>query len=102
MEGSANPRGWLVRWSLPISAVLFAGFVANIIAGRILVSGGTTGGTGLPDVMEFLIFLAAVVFFVIAIIDREQARAARGEVGPEIPLAASAEGATHGSHGRPE
>ena len=99
MERSANPGGpWLVRWALFVSAVLFGVFVANIIAGRILVSSGTTGGTGLPDVAEFLIFLAAVVFFVIAIIDRERARAARGEAQPDIPLAGSAEGATHGRH----
>lgn len=99
MERSADQRGvWLVRRALPISAVLFGVFVANIIAGRILVSSGATAGTGLPDVMEFLIFLAAVVFFVIAIIARERARAPRGESGPDIPLAASAEGATHGRH----
>lgn len=99
MDQSGDQRGtWLVRWALPVSAVLFVGFVANIIAGRILVSSGATGGTGLPAVAEFLIFLAAVVFFVIAILDRERRRAARGEPVPDIPLAASAEGATHGRH----
>lgn len=99
MDGSANQhQPWLVRWALPVSGVLFGVFVANIIAGRILVSSGATGGTGLPGVAEFLIFLAAVVFFVIAIIDRERARAARGEPVSDIPLAASAEGATHGRH----
>ncbi|MDX1540685.1 MAG: hypothetical protein R3349_04715 [Geminicoccaceae bacterium] len=99
MDRSANQRGvWLVRWALPVAAVLFGVFVANIIIGRILVSGGTTGGTGLPDVVEFLIFLAAVVFFVIAIVDRERSSAARGEPVSDIPLAASAEGATHGRH----
>jgi len=99
MDRSANQNeAWLVRWALPISGVLFAVFVANIIAGRILVSSGTTGGTGLPGAAEFLIFLAAVVFFVIAIVARERARAERGEPVPDIPLAASVEGATHGSH----
>ena len=99
MDRSANQhQAWLVRWALPIAGVLFGLFVANIIVGRILVSGGAPGGTGLPEVAEFLIFLAAVVFFVIAIIDRERGRAERGEAVPDIPLAASAEGATHGRH----
>lgn len=99
MDRSAQRRGaWLVRWALPVSAVLFCGFALNVVVGRILVSSGSTGGTGLPDVAEFLIFLAAVIFFVIAIIERERARLARGEPVPDIPLAASAEGATHGRH----
>jgi hypothetical protein len=99
MDRSANQHeAWLVRWALPISGILFGLFVLNIIVGRILVSSGATGGTGLPDVAEFLIFLSAVVFFVIAIIDRERIRTERGEPVPDIPLAASAESATHGSH----
>jgi hypothetical protein len=99
MDRSVNRhQSWLVRWALPIAGVLFGVFVANIIVGRILISSGTGGGTGLPDVAEFLIFLAAVVFFVIAILERERVRAERGEPVSDIPLAASAEGTTHGRH----
>lgn len=100
MDRSAQRRGtWLVRWALPLAGGLFGVFVANVVIGRILVSSGTTGGTGLPGVAEFLLFLAAVVFFVIAILDRERARLERGEPVPDAPLAASAEGQTHGRHG---
>lgn len=63
----------LARASLALAGVLFGLFVANVIAGRVLVNLGRLDGTGVPGVAEFLLLFAAVVAFTVSVLARERA-----------------------------
>ena len=88
------------RPALAVAGILFGAFLANVIAGRIIVSQGNTQGTGIPDVIEFIVFLVAVIFFVVAILDRERAR--EGARDGKTDETTSADQAADANHGRIE
>ena len=61
------------RMALLASGLLFAVFIANIVIGKIAISGGATTVPGLGDVGEFLVLFVAVVLFIAACLARERA-----------------------------
>jgi hypothetical protein len=69
------------RAELLASGTLFLLFLADVVGGRLL---SAEGGTGVPDVVQFLVFFASVVGFTVAVLQKEQARdAARGDPSGE-------------------
>ena len=56
-------RSPVARWSLRLSALAFAAFVANVLYGKWLVSSGHTMGSPVDGVAEFLLLLVAVALF---------------------------------------
>lgn len=61
------------RPALLASGALFCLFLADVVGGRLLTASG--GGTGVPDVVQFLVFFASVVCFVVALLQKERASA---------------------------
>lgn len=59
--------------ALLLSAVLFAGFFGNVVAGAYF------GGPVIGDVPEMLLLAAAVVCFVVAILRRERGAPKAGD-----------------------
>ena len=62
------------RQALLAAGVCFAVFVANTIYGKISVLRGATEVPGLGDVGEFLVLFVAVLFFIVACLEREKAQ----------------------------
>lgn len=68
------------RPALIASGAFFCLFLAEVVGGRLLTASG--GGTGVPDVVQFLVFFASVVSFVVALLQKERAGA---EAAPGLP-----------------
>ena len=58
-------------WYLIIAGILFGLFLLNIVLGKAALVAGTEPILSVGDVGEFLILLAAVIFFVIVVLHRE-------------------------------
>jgi hypothetical protein len=69
------------RSALLASGALACLFLADVVGGRLLAP---QSGTGIPEVVQFLVFFAAVVCFVVAILRKERAS------GPSSPAGESA------------
>lgn len=67
------------RANLLISGVLFAGFLANVIVGKLAIMDGATVLPGVGDVGEFVLLLLAVLFFIAGCLRREAAAASNQE-----------------------
>jgi hypothetical protein len=61
------------RAALLASAAFFVLFLADVVGGRLLTLDGG-GGTGVPAVVQFLVFFASVVCFAVALLQKERAR----------------------------
>lgn len=71
------------RLALLAAGILFLLFLADVVVGRLLVSAGG-GRTGVSDAVQFLVFFASVVCFVVAVLQKEHARdVARGGASGE-------------------
>lgn len=68
--------GWIKSSAaLIVAGLLFAGFLANLIVGKLAIMQGATQLPGLGDVGEFLLLLLAVLFFIVGCLQREAAAA---------------------------
>ena len=61
------------RLALGLSALLFVGFLVNLVVGKLAIMGGATQSPGLSDLGEFLLLFAAVLAFIVACLGRETA-----------------------------
>lgn len=66
------------RSMLVLAALLFAAYLANVVAGRIGFMSGAIAAAGVGDVAEMLLLAAACVAFTTAtlLLERDRARAA--------------------------
>ncbi|GAB5469688.1 MAG: hypothetical protein Kilf2KO_27180 [Rhodospirillales bacterium] len=58
---------------LTLAGLLFAGFLANLVVGKLAIMEGATQSPGLGDVGEFLLLFAAVLLFIAGCLRREAA-----------------------------
>ena len=61
------------RPALIVSAIFFLLFLTEVVVGRVVTLGGG-GGTGVPESIQFVVFFAAIVSFVVAVLQKERAR----------------------------
>lgn len=61
------------RAALIASAVLFALYFVNVVVGKVSLLMGATQPLHAGDVTEFLVLLAAVICFIVAALQRENA-----------------------------
>ncbi len=68
--------GWIKSSAaLIVAGLLFAGFLANLIVGKLAIMQGATQLPGLGDVGEFVLLLLTVLFFIVGCLQREAAAA---------------------------
>lgn len=67
------------RAALVAAGLLFAGFLVNVIVGKLAIMEGATVLPGLGDVGEFVLLLLAVLLFIAGCLKREAAAAAEKE-----------------------
>jgi heme A synthase len=71
-ESQEERRG---RIALILAGAAFAVFAANVIAGKASLLLGVSSPLHVGNVAEFLLLVFAIICFVVAILERERARA---------------------------